>query len=98
MGAKSVIFGQRGFIREKVVLFGQKYFYLGKRLCILANVFVLVQGGCNCAKWLCSCKVVVFGQDGCVRAKVVVFGIKLFYWGKSSCIWAKVVVFGQKWM
>ena len=42
VGAKSVVFGQRGFIREKVVLFGQKYFYLGKRLCILANVIVLV--------------------------------------------------------
>ena len=38
---------------------------------------------------------VVFGQSGCIRAKVVVFG-------KSGCIWAKwfylgkMVVFGQK--
>ena len=38
---------------------------------------------------------VVFGQSGCIRGKVVVFG-------KSGCIWAKLfysdkmVVFGQK--
>ena len=50
----------------------------------------------------------VFGQRGCVRAKVDVFGIKLSYtgksgrnramWlysGKSCCILAKVVVFEQ---
>ena len=44
---------------------------------------------------------VVFGQCGCIRARIVVFGEKLFYsgkwfyFGKSFCIWAKVVVFGN---
>ena len=33
----------------------------------------------------------VFGQDGCIRAKVVVFGQKWLYSDK-------VVVFGQKWL
>ena len=50
---------------------------------------------------------VVFGQNDCIRAKVVVlkqkwlylgkevvFGKKLLYSGKSGCIRAKVVVFG----
>ena len=53
---------------------------------------------------------VVFGQSGCIRAKVVViwkvvlFGEKLLYSGKSGCIcekvcvFGKVVVFGQKWL
>ena len=51
---------------------------------------------CIRAKWLYSgnngfirAKVVVFGQSGCVR-------VKLLYSGKSGCIRAKVVVFGQK--
>ena len=39
---------------------------------------------------------VVFGQSGCVRAKVVVFGLKLFYSGKSGGNRVEVVVFGQK--
>ena len=52
---------------------------------------------------------VVFGQSGCNRAKVVVFGQKWFYlsescgirgkvavFGHSCCIRAKMVVFGQK--
>ena len=54
-------------------------------------------------------KVVVFGQSGCSRAKVVVFGRKYFLIGQSGCIrakwlysgkvvvfWENVVVFGQK--
>ena len=47
---------------------------------------------------------VVFGKSVCIRAKVVVFGLKLMYSGKevvfgqSGCIRAKVVVFMQKWM
>ena len=48
----------------------------GKRCCILA-------------KWLYSAKMVVFGQNSCIRDKVVVFG-------QIFCIRAKVVVFGQK--
>ena len=38
---------------------------------------------------------VVFGQSGCIRAKLVVFGLKWLYSGKSGCISAKVAVFGQ---
>ena len=38
---------------------------------------------------LYSCKVVVFGQNCCIREKVVVFG-------QDGCIWAKVVELGQK--
>ena len=38
---------------------------------------------------------VVFGQSGCVRAKVVVIGQRWLYSGKNCCIRAKVVVFGQ---
>ena len=40
-------------------------------------------------------KVVVFGQNGCIRAKVVVVGQNWIYSGKSGSIRAKVVVFGQ---
>ena len=38
------------------------------------------------AKCLYSGKVVVIGQSGCIRAKVVVFGQKWLYSGKSGCI------------
>ena len=41
---------------------------------------------------------VVFGQGGCIRVKVVIFGQKMLYSGKSGCIRAKVVVFGQRWL
>ena len=49
-------------------------------------------------------------KNGCIRAKVVVFGLKWLYsfkvvvFGQNGCIWAKclysgkVVVFGQKWL
>ena len=46
-------------------------------------------------KWLNSGKVIVFRQSGCIRAKVVVLGLKWLYSGKSSCIRAKFVVFGK---
>ena len=43
-------------------------------------------------KWLYSSKVVLFGQNGCIRAKEFVFRQKLLYLGevvvvgKSGCI------------
>ena len=46
---------------------------------------------------------VLFGQIGCIWAKVVLFGRKWLYLGKMvvfgqiGSIWAKVVLFGQKW-
>ena len=51
------------------------------------------------------------GHIGCIRAKIVVFGLKLLYSGKEvvfgqsccfrakkGCVRAKVDVFGQKWL
>ena len=62
-GQKCLHSGNYGSVRAEVVLFGQKWLYLGK---------VLLIG----QKLLYSCKVVVFGQkllysdkSGCVRAK-----------------------------
>ena len=66
-----------------VLVFGQRWFYLGKCL-------NLGESGCIRAKWLYSGKVVLFGQSVCIRAKVNLFG-------QSGCIEAKVVVFGLKW-
>ena len=46
----------------------------------------------------------VFGQGGCIKAKVVVFGhsgcnrAKLDVFNQSRCIRAKVVVFGKMWL
>ena len=50
---------------------------------------------CFREKLLCSAKVVVNGQSGSIRAKMVVFGKKLLYTGERGCIRDKVVVFGQ---
>ena len=41
---------------------------------------------------------VVFGQSGCFRAKVVVIGQNMLYSRKNGCIRKKEVVFGQKWL
>ena len=38
----------------------------------------------------------LFGQNGCIRAKVVVFGQKWLFSDKSGCFRATVVLFGQK--
>ena len=38
---------------------------------------------------------IVFGQSGCIRLKVVVFDQKWLYPGKNVCIRDKVAVFGQ---
>ena len=45
--------------------------------------------------WLYSCKVVVFGQTGCICRMSFLSGNWL-YSGKFGCIWAKVVVLEQK--
>ena len=50
-----------------------------------------------------SGKVVVIGQDCCIRAKMVVFGqsgrirAKMIVFDQSGCIRDKIVVFSQKW-
>ena len=69
-----------------MVVFGQKRLYSVKFGCIWSRT------GCTWAKWLFSCKVIVFWQGDCIRSKVVVIRCK------SGCIWTKVVVFGQKWL
>ena len=63
----------------------------------------LGKGDCIRATWFYSGNVVVFGQCGCIRAKVVVFGqicsIRAFLlYSDSGFIRGKVVVFGQKWL
>ena len=69
-----IVFLKSVFVQAKVVVFGQKWVYSGKRGCIRAKVVVL--GMCDCIKK----KVVVFGQIDCIRAqelysgKVIVFG------------------------
>ena len=46
-------------------------------------------------KLLYSCIVVLLGQSGCIREKLVVFGQKWLNLVKSGCIRVKVVAFGQ---
>ena len=77
-----VVFRQSGCIRTKVVVFGQKWFYLGKSGCICAKLLYSSKRCCNRAK------MVVFVQGGSFR-------IDWLYSGKSGCIRAKVVLFGQ---
>ena len=66
-----------------MVLFGQKWFYLGKSGCIRAKVVVFRNSGCFRAKWLKPDKNVLYS------GKVVVIGEKWLYSGKSDCIGAK---------
>ena len=76
-----VVVGQSGCIREKEVVFGQKWFSSGKSGCIRARCLYLGKSRCVWAKvhvfeqkCLYSVKVVVFRQIGSIRAKGVVFG------------------------
>ena len=58
MTSKVVLFGQSGcilpknFIFGKVVVFGKKWLYSGKRDCTRAKVVVFGQGDSNLSKWL----------------------------------------------
>ena len=56
-----VVFGQIGSIWAKCFHFGKTWLYLSKIGCIWTNWFYLG-------------KLVVFGQIGCIRAKLVVWG------------------------
>ena len=60
-------------------------FYLGKIRCIRV-------------KWLISGKVFVFGKNGGIWAKMVLFRHIKLVDGKSWLYYCKVVVFGQKWL
>ena len=65
-----------------MVLFGQKWLYLGKvvvfrqRCCTWAMVVVFEQMGSIRAKWFCSGNVVVIGQNMLYSDNMVVFGQK----------------------
>ena len=41
---------------------------------------------------------VVFGQSGSIRAKVVVFGRKWLYSGRPGFVQVKLVAFRRKWL
>ena len=79
LGQRRLYSEKSGFIRARMVVFGQKlfycgkYFYLGKSCCIRAKVVLLEQ------KLLYSGKLAVFGQSGCNLAR-------LLYLGKRGCI------------
>ena len=76
--AKVVEFGQNGCIREGGCIRKKVVVFGGKN-----------KGDYIRQKWLNSDKVVVFGHQCCIRARVVVFE-------QSGCILANMVVFGQK--
>ena len=82
--------GNSGCIRTKLL-------YSGKNDCVRArwlystNVVVVRHFGINLAKRLCSGKVVVFCQNGCIQEKTVVF------W-KKCCLRAKWYYSGKKWL
>ena len=63
-----VVFGKKWLYSGKVVLFRQNWLKSGKRDFIRAKLFVFV-------------KVIVLGQNGCMRLKVVVLG-NVVYTGK----------------
>ena len=72
-----------------MVVFGQKWLYSGKGSC------VRVKRVYSCKSGYIWAKVVVIGQNSCIRAKVVVFG-KVVVLGKNGCIRAKMVICGQR--
>ena len=57
-----------GCIREKVIVFGQKWLYSGKSCCIRENWLDWGQVSVYGQNWLYS------GISCCIRAKVVVLG------------------------
>ena len=96
--------GKRGCNRAKVVVFGQKWLYLGKAVVFgkkwLYSVNIVEFG----KKWLYLGKVVVFvqkwlnsGKNGYIEQSCFIL-VKWFYSSISGCIRANVVVFGQKWL
>ena len=89
-----VVFEQSGCIRAKVVVFGKKCLYSGKKWLYSEGKSGFIRR--NRAKWLSSGKVVVFGKKWLYSGKLVVFALILaemwLYSGKSGCIRAKLVV------
>ena len=56
-----------------MVVFGQDMLYSGKVVVFLQNLLYSCKSGCNRDKIAVFGQSVVFGQSGCIRAKVVVF-------------------------
>ena len=52
---------------------------IGQKLLDSGKLFVIGQFGCIRTEWFFREKVVVFEQNSCIRAKVVVFGQKWLY-------------------
>ena len=77
-----------------MVVIGRKWFYSGSGF---TKVVVFRWGKGVVGQSGIRAKVVVFGQSGCIRKKVDLFGKKWFYSGKSGCNRAKVDLFGKKW-
>ena len=90
-GQKLLYSGKSGYIRAKTVLFGK--------------MVVIEKSGSIQARWLHSCKVVIFGQKwlysgkvialgqyGCIRGKWLYSSKVVVFW-QSGCIRAKEVVF-----
>ena len=87
LGQKWLYSGKSCCIRTKVVVFMQKWLYLGK---------VVIFG----KKWLYIGKVVVYGRTWLYPGNVVVFGKLVvvvqnwWYYCKSGCTRANIVLFG----
>ena len=57
---KVVVLGQSGFIRAKVVVFGQKWLYSDK-IAVVGQSGCIRECDCIPTNWLFSVKVLVFG-------------------------------------
>ena len=68
----------------KLVKIVQMWLFSGKSYCNREKVVVFGRFGCIPAKWLCSGKVVVFGQ------KVVVFGQKVVVFGQKVVVFRRI--------
>ena len=95
-----------------MVVFGQKWFYSGKRLfsgkndCIRARWLYSVKSCSNQAKVVViQAKIVVFeqkwlysGKSGCIQSgQKWLYLVKPVFFEESGCVRAKVVVFREKW-
>ena len=84
-----------------MVVFGQRWLYSGKGGCNPAKLLYSDKSGFNSgrsccirAKWLYSCKVVVFGYQLCIKSVSIKANVVVSE--QSGGILAKLVIFGQK--
>ena len=62
------------FWKASILQFRQKWLYLDRMVVIGKKRLYSGKSGCIRTKWLYSGKIVVFEQDGCICAKVIVIG------------------------